>query len=619
MRLSLPKLSFSDMTTPWVHASVPSGGDEIREHARFISINVVFGMIGLSLIPLVLAIKERASGLDLIVFTLLASPLMLAALVSRTGSIDWGKRISLFCLTILLAIVVASVGGLATAYVLLFSLLPFEAIMWRCKSPLKLSAVLVACGAVATVLIGINSASAVAGLAAYAAAFELPWLAVAGLAYSMFTACRIQQRLAANSQELQREARRLEVFSRHSSELITRHGANGSTLFASPASRELLGVASTDLLDGGLINRVHIQDRVLLLKALSDSIQLKQVQLKRIRVRVSGNDGRLWKQVEVKCRAHKDEQSGKMEAICTMHDVSLLHELEENLQKAEQSAGQFNDAQRRFLATMSHELRTPLNAIVGFSDILHQELFGALSQQKHREYVALIQDSGRHLLNVVNDMLDMSRIEAGKYELSVSNFSFSDIVDATTAMLQPLAIKGGVNVKTSIDASLPEMSADKRACQQILINILSNAIKFTPEGGNVLLSAKQFGRSLRIRLTDEGIGIDKEFLGTIGQPFTQAESGNDRRFEGSGIGLSVVKGLVALHSGEFQIKSKVGVGTTVTVTIPLAVAGNLAASRPVPTDSNSQLVHLGSTQLAKPTQTTAPQYSKGDRHARVSA
>ena len=305
--------------------------------------------------------------------------------------------------------------------------------------------------------------------------------------------------------------------------------------------------------------------------------------------------------------------------------IYALQELEENLQRAQQSAGQLNDAQRRFLATMSHELRTPLNAIVGFSDILHQELFGALTQQKHREYVALIQDSGRHLLHVVNDMLDMSRIEAGKYELSLSSFAFADVVDATCAMLQPMAAKGGVTVKTSIDASLPEMSADKRACQQILINILSNAIKFTPEGGSVVLSAKQFGRSLRIRLKDDGIGIAEDFLPTIGQPFMQAESGNDRRFEGSGIGLSVVKGLVALHGGEFQIKSKVGVGTTVTVTIPLAVPGSLgnrAGSTPVPTDNSNQLVHLEpakSASSAKQTQPVAPQYSKGDRHARVSA
>lgn len=625
MRFSLSKLSLSDMTTQWVHASVPSGSDEIREHARFILLNLVVGMIGLSLIPLVLAVKEGATGVDLVVFSLLASPLALAGLVSLTGWLERGKRIALFCMAGILAVIVGSGGGLGSATALLFGVLPFEAILWRCKSPVKLSVALVAFAAALTLLIDLNSASAVAGMAQTLAAVDLPWLALAGLAYSLITAARVQHYLTSNSDNLARESRQLEVFSKHSSELITRHASNGTTLFASPAARELLGVSSKELLDGGLVGRVHIQDRVVLLKALSDALQFNQEQVKRIRMRVSGSEGRLWKQVEIKCCAHKDEQSGKLEAICTMRDVSDLQELEDNLQKARQSAGLLNDAQRRFLATMSHELRTPLNAIVGFSDILHQELFGALNQKKHREYVALIQDSGRHLLHVVNDMLDMSRIEAGKYELNLSSFSFSEVVDATCAMLQPIAEKGGVSVKTSIDASLPDMSADKHACQQILINLLSNAIKFTPEGGNVVLSTKQFGRSLRIRITDDGIGIAEDFLPTIGQPFMQAESGNDRRFEGSGIGLSVVKGLIALHGGEFQIKSKVGVGTTVTVIIPLAVSGSLgnrAGSSPVPTDNNTQLVHLEPSKAAKTaeqSQSVAPQYSKGDRHARVSA
>jgi cell cycle sensor histidine kinase DivJ len=606
------------MTTPWVHASVPSGGDEIKEHARFILLNVVIGMIGLSLIPLVLAIKEGATGLDLVVFTLLASPLALAGLVSRTGSLDWGKRISLFCLAGLLAIVVGSSGGLSTPYALLFCLLPFEAILWRCKSPVALSTALLVVAAAGSLAIGLSPGSAVASLAAHLSAVDLPWLAVAGLAYSLITANRIHRRLSAHSQDLAIEARRREILSRHSGELITRHSGNGATLFASPAARELLGVSSTELLDGGLVNRVHIQDRVVLLKALSDAVQLKQEQVRRLRVRVSGSEGRLWKQVEVKCRAHRDELTGGLEAICTMRDISMVHDLEADLHKARESAGQLNDAQRRFLATMSHELRTPLNAIVGFSDILHQELFGALKQQKHREYVGLIQDSGRHLLNVVNDMLDMSRIEAGKYELSVTSFAFTDVVKATPSMLQPMAAKGEVTVKCSVDAALPEMLADKRACQQILINLLSNAIKFTPEGGNVLLSAKQFGRSLRIRLKDDGIGIAEDFMTSIGQPFTQAESGNDRRYEGSGIGLSVVKGLVALHGGEFQIKSKIGVGTEVTVTLPLAAPSS--ASKPVPTDHQNQLVHLKS---AEPENTKSQPavnlLSKGDRRARVSA
>ena len=145
---------------------------------------------------------------------------------------------------------------------------------------------------------------------------------------------------------------------------------------------------------------------------------------------------------------------------------------------------------------------------------------------------------------------------------------------------------------------------------------MSNAIKFTPEGGNVVLSAKRFGRNIRVQVKDTGIGIDADFIERIGQPFAQADTGHDRHYEGSGIGLSVVKGLVALHSGEFQIKSQPGKGTLVTVTLPLVAAG----SKPVPSDDSNQLVHLGTgTQFPQPASDAAAKESKGDSRARVSA
>ncbi|NKB50963.1 MAG: hypothetical protein GKR97_01855 [Rhizobiaceae bacterium] len=616
MRLSFPNLSLHDMTAPWVHASVPSGCEEFKEHAHFIKRNVVAGMIGLSLIPAALALNDKFSGIDVFVLSLLASPVLLAVLVSRTGKLELGKRATLFFVTIFLSALIGATGALHSPLIILLAILPLEAVLWRCKSPVRLG---IALSIIAVV--GIWGATSIAAKLPYSTSLvdqfgSMQLLAIPGVAYALLAAVRIQNRFSSNARDLSRESRRVELFSRHSNELITRHGVDGSTLFATPAARELLGVSSKDLLESGLLNRVHIQDRVILLKALSDAVQLDKEQLQHVRVRVSGSEPVLWKQIEIRCRSARSDDGGSTEAICTMRDVSGLKALEEELLQAHAAASELNDAQRHFLATMSHELRTPLNAIIGFSDILDQELFGRLPHQKHREYVSLIQDSGRHLLNVVNDMLDMSRIEAGKYELSVSSFAMREIADATIAMLQPMALKGGVNVACKIGDSLPDISADKRACQQILINLLSNAIKFTPEGGNVVLSAKQFGRSLRIRLKDEGIGIDQDFLSRIGQPFIQADSGHQRKFEGSGIGLSVVKGLVALHGGEFDIKSKEGAGTVVTVILPLASL----ASKPVPTDHASQLVHLspGSKPTTKSPPVT-PIASKGVRHARVSA
>lgn len=604
------------MTAPWVHASVPSGCEEFKEHAHFIKHHAIAGMIGLSLIPAALVLKDNLSGIDVFILALLGSPLLLAVLVSRNGKLEMGKRATLFIVTIFLAVLVGATGATQSPLIILFGILPLETVLWRCKSPIRLGIALMT-----TAAIGIWAATSVFAALHYSVGLleqfgSMQWFAMPGVAYALVTALRIQNRLSQNARNLARESKRIDLFSRHSNELITRHGADGSTLFATPAARELLGVSSKDLLDSGLLNKVHIQDRVILLKALSDAVQQNREQLQHIRIRVSGSEARLWKQVEIRCRADRNKDGGQAEAICSMRDVSSLKALEDDLERAHASASELNEAQRHFLATMSHELRTPLNAIIGFSDILDQELFGRLPHEKHREYVSLIQDSGRHLLNVVNDMLDMSRIEAGKYELSLSTFAMREIADATIAMLQPMALKGGVNVTCNINATLPDISADKRACQQILINLLSNAIKFTPEGGKVVLSAKQFGRSLRIRMKDEGIGIDQNFLSRIGQPFIQADSGHQRKFEGSGIGLSVVKGLVALHGGKFDIKSKQGAGTDVTVTLPLASL----ASKPVPTDHASQLVHLSQSSIpTTPSPLVTTIVSKGDRHARVSA
>ena len=617
MRLSFPNLSLHDMTAPWVHASVPSGSEEFKEHAGFIRHTAMAGMIGLSFIPAALALKDHFTSVDAMVFALLASPLALATLVSRSGKLAMGKTAALACFALMIGVLVGATGGAYSPLAILLCILPVEATLWRCKNPVRLTLGLVAAaiaGAVATTSIVTASASV-----AYGSVWTSSWLAIVALAYTGTVALRMQKRLAQNAGSLARQSRHADLFSKHSGELFTRHAADGSTLFASPAARDILGVASKDLLDSGLLNRVHIQDRVVLLKSLSDAVQLDKEQSTRIRVRSAGSDDRLWKLIDVRCRADRDERSDSgdsVEAVCVMRDVTSFSEMEDSLAEARAASDELNGAQRRFLATMSHELRTPLNAIVGFSDILQQELFGRLPHQKHREYVNLIQDSGQHLLNVVNDMLDMSRIEAGKYELSFTSFEMAQVVDSTVAMLQPMAIKGGVNVTSQVDASLPELHADRRACQQILINLLSNAIKFTPEGGHVQLSVKQFGRAMRIRMKDDGIGINEEFMANIGQPFTQADTGHQRKFEGSGIGLSVVKGLVALHNGEFNIKSREGDGTTVTVTLPLAAP----ASKPVPTDSTSQLVHLkAKSKQASVPPVTAPVSSKGERRARVSA
>jgi cell cycle sensor histidine kinase DivJ len=182
----------------------------------------------------------------------------------------------------------------------------------------------------------------------------------------------------------------------------------------------------------------------------------------------------------------------------------------------------------------------------------------------------LIKESGEHLLQVVNDILDLSKIESGAFDVAAEAFELAPLIERCVQIMRAQADKTGVTLATDVDAGLPELVADQRACRQILLNLLSNAVKFTDRGGRVVCSAHRDGRRVSIQVRDNGIGIAAEDLPRLGQPFVQADSGYDRRHEGTGLGLSVVKGLVALHGGQMLIDSAPGKGTTVTIHLPLA-------------------------------------------------
>ena len=223
----------------------------------------------------------------------------------------------------------------------------------------------------------------------------------------------------------------------------------------------------------------------------------------------------------------------------------------------------------RYLAGVSHELRTPLNAILGFSDILRQEMFGPLANERQREYVGLIHQSGAHLLEVVNMILDVSKLDAGAYELLSEPFEVEDAVSISAAMVREQAAAKGVSLESAVGKSAAECVGDRRAVQQILINLLSNAVKFTPKGGSVKLNAEAENACLVLTVADTGIGMSERDLAKIGQPFFQAQNDYSRAFEGTGLGLSLVRGLVELHGGGLAVESELGAGTIVTVRLPL--------------------------------------------------
>jgi cell cycle sensor histidine kinase DivJ len=253
--------------------------------------------------------------------------------------------------------------------------------------------------------------------------------------------------------------------------------------------------------------------------------------------------------------------------IAVLRDATAEHAHLAELEKARAEAESLNIGKSRFLANMSHELRTPLNAIMGFSDIMRQRMFGALPA-RYGEYADLIYDAGSHLLDLINDVLDMSKIEAALYELSLEHLDAREPVQAALRMMRLQADDAGVQLRGVLPSQPLDVDADRRALKQIALNLVSNALKFTPKGGLVTVSLHSIAGALELTVADTGLGIAASDLQRLGRPFEQA--GNSlRQGRGTGLGLSLVRAFAELHGGEMVIESRLGEGTAVTVRLPL--------------------------------------------------
>ena len=239
------------------------------------------------------------------------------------------------------------------------------------------------------------------------------------------------------------------------------------------------------------------------------------------------------------------------------------------LKRAQDQALIANRVKSEFLANMSHELRTPLNAVIGFSDTMKEEIFGPLANDKYKDYAASINDSGRHLLDLINDILDVSVIEAGKLELQEERLDLRELARASFLLVKERSEQARVKISNNVSENLPKLQGDERRMKQVLLNLLSNAIKFTPEKGKVSLDAQiDDDGSLMLSVSDTGIGISAENIEKALQPFGQVDSSLNRKFEGTGLGLSITKGLVEAHGASLDIISMPEKGTTVSVRFP---------------------------------------------------
>ena len=251
-------------------------------------------------------------------------------------------------------------------------------------------------------------------------------------------------------------------------------------------------------------------------------------------------------------------------------EVMERQHYERELRTAKEEAEYLNRAKSGFLANMSHDLRTPLNAIVGMAQMIEMRAFGELGSPKYEEYARDIALSGGYLVDLVNDILDMSRIEAGKVSLAPSQFAVRDVVNEALAIVAPAATEGCSAIETRIERDLPELNLDKKALRQILVNLLSNAVKFTPPNGNVELSASRVnGAGVCFSIADTGCGMPDDMVRRIGEPFLTSLNGYAQKEnkQGSGLGLSIVKGLSCALGAEFSVNSEIGKGTRVTLSV----------------------------------------------------
>jgi cell cycle sensor histidine kinase DivJ len=514
----------------WLHEDSAVSARQRAGQRRFVLLHVTLGVVLLFMTPILVAFDAWGRGVAPVMAVLGCVSVALALVMVRTGKPLIVQAVSIVAITAAMAALIWSLGGAGSAWAAMLVLPMLEAAQIRSAW-----------------------SNRIAGAAAFSALGMLVLLNPVPLAFVnaalLFAAFG---HISRTQRAIMRDGAAAVAEDKHKTQLLAAVGRTAVQMDAVGAVTMFAGGNLTLAVGDRLIDLVAEEDREDFRALIADNLAVASVRLWN-----AGTADWLWVAL---AKQSSSEAKAQLLTITPLGGTVV------------DGAGKSAERQN-LLATMSHEMRTPLNAIIGFSDVLQKGVLGTQLGQREQEYVTLIRDSGEHLLDIVKATLDAARLEAGKYALTISDFNFAALAQSCQRMLLPVANEAGVQLICDTGGIHQAVSADERACRQTLINLVGNAIKFTPPGGRVELKIRTSGVQMIVTVSDTGIGIAADDLARLGEPFVQLDHNPNRALAGSGLGLSLVKGFVELHGGEMTIASKPDAGTQVKIVLPLRAVG----------------------------------------------
>ena len=535
-----------------LHKSVKGDALASLRHRAFIASRGIAFCVGLAALPFCLFAYGAPEFIDTILIAGLSVPLVAALLLIRTGNYESAQLVSAVGSLGMIGCLAWQTDGLNSFLIGWMIVTLVEAAL--SASPRVFTFTLTGAGGLALAL----------SLASYNWMLpepQAPFYTVLALLVAAISFIGNAYGLSAGFNAAHAEANdmrhvvagRYKMMVEHAADMISLHTRSGNLLFASPAAKNIIGGS-----DANLFDRVHVQDRPAFLKMFEFAGQNNKAAVLEFRLSCDG----AYKWVEMHCAPMSSGEGVPLQFVAVTREIVKYEDAHFN-----EAADRADVERNRMLAQLSHELRDPLNAMLGFAEILSGKTGAPLTTRSKNHYATLIHLAGKHLLDVVNSVLDAGRAGAGAFSIEPERFQPAELIDECLTLMQKQAAKADVRLKKTQLRAIPEIYADPRACKQILLNLIQNGIKFTPSGGSVTLGLSANEESVSFVVSDTGIGIHKKDIEKLGRPFLRLDTGT----QGSGLGLSLVKNFAEMQGGSLNISSSVGRGTVVSVTLPRCV------------------------------------------------